>query len=63
MRSNATNLHTGALVSGTLSAGANIGGSMTFDQLLEKMRAGTVYVNVHTTANPGGEIRGQIVLQ
>jgi len=53
----------GELVSGTFSAGADIGGGMTFDQLVEKMRAGTVYVNVHTTANPGGEIRGQIVLQ
>ncbi|MGH7465031.1 MAG: CHRD domain-containing protein [Longimicrobiales bacterium] len=25
------------------------------------MRTNGAYVNVHTTANPGGEIRGQIV--
>lgn len=28
---------------------------------LEAMRAGDTYVNVHTVANPGGEIRGQVV--
>jgi CHRD domain-containing protein len=44
---------------------------VTFDNLLERMRAGTVYVNVHTNDNvapidtgqgdfPNGEIRGQI---
>lgn len=44
---------------------------VTFDNLLERMRAGTVYTNVHTNDNvapintgpgdfPGGEIRGQI---
>ena len=33
----------------------------TFDDLLTRIRAGTAYVNVHTRANPGGEIRGQIV--
>jgi hypothetical protein len=26
------------------------------------MRSGQTYVNVHTTQNPGGEIRGQIDL-
>ena len=29
-------------------------------QLLAWMRAGETYVNVHTAANPAGEIRGQI---
>jgi len=32
----------------------------TLDSVLARMRNGTAYVNVHTTANPGGEIRGQI---
>lgn len=32
----------------------------TFDSLLTRIRNGTAYVNVHTTAFPGGEIRGQI---
>ncbi|MDP8957843.1 MAG: CHRD domain-containing protein [Actinomycetota bacterium] len=31
----------------------------TMDELLQHMRAGDAYVNVHTEANPGGEIRGQ----
>jgi hypothetical protein len=36
------------------------GGVATFDELLSKIRSGDAYVNVHTTAYPGGEIRGQI---
>jgi hypothetical protein len=36
------------------------GGFMTFDDLLILMQNGNTYVNVHTTANQGGEIRGQI---
>src|SRR5713226_2095874 len=31
----------------------------TLDDLLVQIRAGNTYTNVHTTANPGGEIRGQ----
>ena len=31
-----------------------------FDSLLALMRAGGVYVNVHTRSNPGGHMRGQI---
>lgn len=36
------------------------GGVANFNELLAHMRAGTAYVNVHTTQNPAGEIRGQI---
>jgi hypothetical protein len=35
--------------------------AITFDSLLSAMRTGGAYVNVHTSANQGGEIRGQIV--
>ena len=33
---------------------------LTDDQIADLM-AGKWYVNVHTKANPGGEIRGQVV--
>jgi CHRD domain len=31
-----------------------------FDDLVEAIRSGITYANVHTTDSPGGEIRGQI---
>lgn len=30
------------------------------DALIAEIRSGNAYVNVHTSANPGGEVRGQI---
>ncbi|NLF67313.1 MAG: CHRD domain-containing protein [Chloroflexi bacterium] len=33
-------------------------GVANFAELLERINSGQAYVNVHTTANPGGEIRG-----
>ncbi len=53
----------GILVRGSLT-GADLIASGDFDgsmgQLLDRLRAGRAYVNVHTIANPGGEIRGQL---
>ena len=34
----------------------------TLADLLRRMRQGRAYVNVHTIANPGGEVRGQVVV-
>jgi hypothetical protein len=31
--------------------------------LINELLAGNIYINVHTTANPGGEIRGQVNLK
>jgi hypothetical protein len=53
--------------SGVLATGSNgttVGyPPITFDQLVEAMRSDSAYANVHTTQNPGGEIRGQLVPQ
>ncbi len=35
-------------------------GIATFDDALEALLSGNTYINVHTTPNPGGEIRGQL---
>jgi hypothetical protein len=43
----------------TLSA-ANVNATVTGDSLKKLLLAGDVYVNIHTTANGGGEIRAQI---
>jgi len=50
----------GILIEGSF-ADTDVGG-VTFDQLVNEMSTGAAYCNVHTTPNPGGEIRGQITL-
>jgi hypothetical protein len=35
----------------------------TFATLVDKMRAGNTYINVHNVANAGGIIRGQLIAQ
>lgn len=54
----ATGAVNGVLIEGSFTASQVTG--ITFDQLVEQMRAGTAYANVHTTTFPGGEIRGQV---
>lgn len=48
------------LAQGSFTA-ANVNG-VSFAELLNQMRNGQAYFNVHTTAFPGGEMRGQIQL-
>jgi hypothetical protein len=35
-------------------------GAKLTDAQLESLKAGNLYVNVHSAANPGGELRAQI---
>jgi hypothetical protein len=46
----------------TMDTGGTLtgGGTLTAAQKAE-MIAGTTYLNIHTTAHPGGEIRGNIL--
>ena len=53
----------GQWVSNTTFTDANITNTScgsTLAELAQSMRDGNTYANVHTVANPGGEIRGQI---
>ncbi|MCW9708684.1 CHRD domain-containing protein [Fodinibius salsisoli] len=52
----------GILAEGTITADDLVGSlaGQSLDILLEEMKAGRTYVNVHTEQNPGGEVRGQI---
>lgn len=46
---------------GSITLGATvIGAGVSGDSLKKLLLSGNVYVNIHTTLNPGGEIRGQI---
>lgn len=52
---------TAGVVVALSAADGELSGSGTFtDAQLEELRAGLYYVNVHTDANPAGEIRGQL---
>lgn len=49
--------------SGPLSgSGVLARAGFTTQQLIDEMLAGNMYVNVHSTQFPGGEIRGQLIL-
>lgn len=46
---------------GTIDASVALPAGVPYDSLLAFIRTGRAYVNVHTNANKGGEIRGQIL--
>ena len=52
----------GDLSEGTITAKDLSGDLMekSLDDLVKLIKSGDIYVNVHTGANPGGEIRGQV---
>ena len=37
-------------------------GIVTIDDVIQAISAGSAYVNIHTSTNPGGETRGQLVV-
>jgi hypothetical protein len=51
---------TTASVTGTFTASAITAAGISGDSLLALLRSGHTYVNVHTAANPAGEVRGQL---
>jgi hypothetical protein len=51
----------GQLASGTLTT-TDIGGGETYATLADKIRAGNAFLVVQTTANPTGELRGQLAV-
>ena len=57
-------VQSGQVASGTIDLTqpvSNGSGSISGDSLLTLLNQGLLYTNVHTAANPGGEIRGQIL--
>jgi hypothetical protein len=52
----------GVLASGVLTDDHVIAASgvASLDELVDEIRAGNVYLNIHTLDNPAGEVRGQL---
>ncbi len=48
----------GAIISGSFQSTGNA--NISIDSLLVLLRNGNAYINIHTAANPDGEIRGKI---
>ena len=63
--SNSGTITTGAAgsASGNVDLKLAVTATVSGDSLIKLFDAGQLYVNVHTAANGGGEIRGQIVKQ
>lgn len=54
--------HSGVLAEGEITAGSLVGSlaGQPLAALLDEIRAGNIYANVHTSQFPPGEIRGQL---
>lgn len=59
-----TNISNDYAITGTASATdlvqRAVQGINSWEDFLQALQLGNIYVNVHSTANPGGEIRGQV---
>ncbi|MBN3582613.1 CHRD domain-containing protein [Algoriphagus aestuarii] len=57
-------LNNGVIADGIIDASKLVGplAGMSIAELVAELESGNIYVNVHTTSNPGGEIRGQVSL-
>ncbi len=55
-------LNNGLIAEGMISSSNLVGplAGMSISDLLSGLESGGIYVNLHTSANPGGEIRGQV---
>jgi len=60
-----TNISNDFVISGTASATSLVPraaqGINSWDDFVQTLLLGNIYANVHSTANPGGEIRGQLI--
>jgi hypothetical protein len=51
----------GTLAEGTIDLSKHVSPGVSGDSLRVLLNNGNAYINVHTTAHPGGELRGQVV--
>lgn len=56
-----TDFANGPMASGTITRETTLAEGATFDDVRELVRTGAAYLNVHTKANPKGELRSQTV--
>lgn len=65
LQTQSSGLINGTLAQGNITASDLMGslGGKSISDLVSKMQSGEAYVNVHTDANPNGEIRGQITME
>ncbi len=54
-----TDFPSGTVTSGAINRDTPLSEGVSFEELRELVRSGTAYINIHTKANPDGELRGQ----